>query len=532
ILCPAPPAIPNGDFIGGSDSFSQGSVVRYRCRAGRGGEKLFDLVGNASIYCTSRDNRVGVWSGPAPRCAPLVRCPFPEVENGVVQAGSRRPFSLSHAVVVTCAPGFSLRGSGVARCQADGSWEPPLPTCVQDVPLECPPLPAVPHGRHSAQGVGTFVPGLAVTYSCDPGFLPNGSATVRCLSSGHWSDAPPTCQEAQCPPPGPFPHGQVEGPRSRRVGDTMTFSCSPGYWLQGQPSSQCVMAGQQATWTRMPAPHAYNDSVTVQCEPGFTLRGSARLRCKADGSWDPEVPACEKGCGPPARPRHGQHTGEGRTLFVPGALVDYSCSPGYSLVGSASSRCSPSGAWTPPAPQCEETPCLPVGDELQDAPAGAHVVAANTSCPDGHGRPTGAQRGPFLYSHEVTYACEPGFSLVGVQTLRCGRGVGGLGSWSGSPPRCEAPRPPHCPAPEVRHGQALGRAGPPHLVGDTVHVTCDPGFVMNGSREIQCLSDRAGRPAWVPGVPSCMKKGLSAGFVLLICLIGVALRKAMKRRER
>ncbi|XP_054546659.1 complement receptor type 1-like [Talpa occidentalis] len=1150
IPCAAPPAISNGDFSSGSaDSFSHGTVVRYRCHVGRKGEKLFDLVGEASIYCTSKDNRVGEWSGPAPRCVPRVKCPFPEVKNGIMKSGFRRSFSLNDSVMFTCQPGFTMKGSGTAWCQADSSWSPPLPTCFQgclspprvrhghsdtaghelfppgrevtyscepgyalqgvnpvtctssgtwshtgptceaescadtparlphgrvlappslqlgaevsfvcdmgyrlighptsqcvvagpavrwsnglpvcepiscdppppiengwnsytegvinlkaviryscpaafrligdsvlfcstydqvtgvwdkpaprceyynrqatckepvvpdgsrdrwsrppyrhgnsvsftchktftmrgnrtvwcqanstwgpnplpicerDVPLECPPLPAIPHGNHTAGNLGTFAPGLSVTYNCEPGFLLNGKKTLRCLSSGRWSAAAPTCREAQCPPPGPFPNGQVQGPRNLSVGETMMFRCNPGYWLLGQPSSQCVMAGQQATWTRMPvceeilcppppsilnghhtgsprvpapfgsnitytcdpdpeegvafelqgertlrctsdgqrtglwsgpapqcvlsgpalqctaprvrrgrvlsgsqehysyndtvrfacedgftlrgspgarctargtwepaapvcekecqsppevphghwvdggrlhfppgtsvtysctpghvlegegtvycsphgewmpaaprcrvaecepegeqlferprgqfvrpevnsscedgyrlggsvfqlcrgpapwfvetrlceeitcpppptiangshtgsaseeapygatvtytcssgpepgvgfklvgqpvlhctsldqrhgvwsgpapacllvlpaaqcppvhvlhgrqmsdreAPYSYNYSVEVQCEPGFTLKGSRRIRCKADGSWDPEIPTCEKGCGPPARPLHGRHTGSSQALFVPGTSVDYSCDPGFLLVGSKSSRCAPSGTWSPSAPRCEETLCQPVGEELQDPPARSPVVAANTSCPEGyqlvghtywqcqdtgsgvwfqrrtrceavrclpppvisHGRHTGSPGKPFLYGHEVSYKCDQGFSLVGVQAIRCTRDAMGRGSWSAPPPRCELlppPTPPtHCPAPEVRHGRVLSGAEPPHALDAEVLVACDPGFVMNGSREIRCRSDGAGTPVWVPGVPTCIRKG-------------------------
>ncbi|KAG8504406.1 Complement receptor type 2 [Galemys pyrenaicus] len=1084
IPCVDPPAISNGELVGvHADSFTYGMVVRYRCRVGRGGRKLFELVGPAVIYCTSKDNWVGEWSSPVPRCVPLVRCPFPEVKNGDMRAGFGRSFSFNESVVFACLPGFSLEGHSISWCQADGRWGPPLPTCLpagpcvdppaqlpngsvvvppslqrgaelsfacdagfrlrgaptsrcvaegagvhwssefpscepvscdpppeienglrnhpqgvfplhavvryrclgafrligdnvlfcstadnvtgvwdkpaprcelfnrrakcedpvvpgswrdrrfrppyrhsdsvtfnchknftlrgnktvwcqanstwgpgplpvceSDVPLECPPLPAVPHGHHTGQSLGTFAPGLTVTYSCEPGYLLRGTTTVQCLSSGHWTPTPPTCREARCPSPGPFPNGQVEGPRNLSVGNAMTFRCNPGYWLQGQPSSQCVLAGQQATWTRMPVceeircpplppiphgshtgrpgvsppygstvnytcdpdpedgvafvlrgartlvctsdgqrtgqwsgpaprcelagptppcpaprvrrgrvlaglrehysyndtvrfaceagfslrgspgarctargtwepaapvcereceappevahghredggrlrfppgtavtyrcmpghvlegeeavrcspdgewtpaapwcrvaecepagqqlferprgqfirlavnssceegyrlggsmyqpcrgpapwfvemrlceeitcppppaianglhtgsaseeapygatvtyacgpgpepgvgfqlvgepvlrctslhgrgvwsgpaptcrlalpttqcppvrvaqgrvsgrggPHAYNDSVAVHCDAGFTLKGSGRIRCLANGTWDPPVPTCEKGCGPPTGPLHGWHSGAGQALFVPGTRVEFGCDPGFSLAGSASSSCEPSGTWSPPAPQCEETPCRPVGEELQRVPPGSHVVTVNTSCSSAgfqlvgyayrqcqdagsgpwfqrlmrceavlcqpppaisHGRHSGAPGKPVLFGHEVSYKCDQGFSLVGAPAIRCERSAAGRGSWSGPPPRCQPPT--HCPALEARPGRRLSGAGPPYSHNDRVLVTCAPGFIMNGSGEIRCHSAGAGPPTWVPGVPTCIRKG-------------------------
>lgn len=61
------------------------------------------------------------------------------------------------------------------------------------------------------------------------------------------------------------------------------------------------------------------------------------------------------GCQPPPGLQHGQHTGGNRVLFVSGMTVNYTCDPGYLLVGNKSIHCMPSGNWSPSPPRCEGT---------------------------------------------------------------------------------------------------------------------------------------------------------------------------------
>lgn len=132
IPCESPPAISNGYFQSSSrDSFFYGMVATYYCHVGKNREKLFDLVGEKSIYCTSKDNQVGIWNSPPPQCIARVKCPMPEIENGDVESGFKPSFFLNDTVMFKCKSDFIMKGSSIVWCQPDSKWSPPLPTCFR-----------------------------------------------------------------------------------------------------------------------------------------------------------------------------------------------------------------------------------------------------------------------------------------------------------------------------------------------------------------------------------------------------------------
>ncbi|KAM5202001.1 complement receptor type 2-like isoform 2-T2 [Hipposideros larvatus] len=632
ILCPTPPPILNGRHTGRTSvKFPYGSTVTYTCDPGPEKGVNFTLIGENTIHCTTDSQKTGTWSGPAPRCelsVSAIQCPPPQILRGRISSGQKDQYSYNDTVVFACLNGFTLKGSRGIRCNAQGTWEPSAPVCEK----ECQAPPSILNGRKEDKHRIRFDPGTSIKYSCDVGYVLVGEESLHCTSEGVWSPAAPRCKVAECKPIGKHlyeePQDQFVGPdvnsscdEGYRLGEsvyqqcegtipwfmeirlceeitcppppvivdgthtgsssedivygtTVTYTCNPGpergvtFSLIGESTIRCTSNNQErGIWSgpaplcklSLPAvqcspvhvangyqisdkeaPYSYNDSVTFKCNTGFTLKGSSQSRCKANNTWDPEIPVCEKDCQPPSELHHGQHTGGNRVVFVSGMTVDYTCDRGYLLVGNNSIRCMPSGNWSPSAPRCEEAPCQPVGEDVQELPGDSPVVLVNTSCQDGYhftghayrkcqdaengvwfqrfplckaihcqappvvenGRHTGVMGEHFLYGTEVSYECDQGFSLLGQKNIRCINDSKGHGSWSGLPPQCLKPPPvTRCPNPEVKHGHKLNKTHSSYSHNDTVYVACNPGFIMNGSHSIRCHTNNE----WVPGIPTCIK---------------------------
>uniref|UniRef100_A0A8C0AMR2 Sushi domain-containing protein n=1 Tax=Buteo japonicus TaxID=224669 RepID=A0A8C0AMR2_9AVES len=94
-------------------------------------------------------------------------------------------------------------------------------------------------------------------------------------------------------------------------------------------------------------------SVNYSCDPGYSLIGKTTLYCTDNGTWSLPYPRCEViTCISPNIPNGEVAEGQS-AAYRPGANVTFQCHPGYVLRGSREAKCQPDGRWVPAVPTCE-----------------------------------------------------------------------------------------------------------------------------------------------------------------------------------
>ncbi|OWK08433.1 hypothetical protein Celaphus_00010779, partial [Cervus elaphus hippelaphus] len=154
IICGPLPAITNEDFNSTNrEYFKYETVVTYHCNLGERRQKLFDLMGEPSIYCSSEDNQVGIWSRPpcqyiiSNKCTPLV------IENVINMSENKSFFFFPYMK-----PCLKLSVSKYFL----------LLLMLQKLPLlleVCQPPPEMLHGKHTPNHKDDCSPGQEVFYS-------------------------------------------------------------------------------------------------------------------------------------------------------------------------------------------------------------------------------------------------------------------------------------------------------------------------------------------------------------------------------
>uniref|UniRef100_A0A9J7XDS2 CUB and Sushi multiple domains 1 n=1 Tax=Cyprinus carpio carpio TaxID=630221 RepID=A0A9J7XDS2_CYPCA len=600
VSCGAPESPANGSFHG--FQYTVGSEVQYQCEEG--------YKPDVSSLLTAVCLEDGTWSNVAhpTRCLP-VQCPNIESmlsEHMVWRliSGSLNEFGAQ--IMLSCSPGYYLMGRRTIKCLANATWEglEEKSTCKI---ISCGELPSPPNGKKMGT-LTTY--GATAIFMCNTGYTLVGSHMRECQANGLWRGDETKCLAGHCDSPDPIVNGHISGDGSsyrdtvvyqcnlgfRLIGtsvricqqdhrwsgqapvcvpitcghpgnpangrtngsefnlnDVVNFTCNTGYLLHGASRAQCRMNGQWSnplpvckvvncsdpgfventirhSQQRYPESFNYRNTVMYHCKRGFYLLGSSVLTCQSNGFWDRSLPKCLPiSCSDPGTPPFSVMLGQ---KFTNRAVVHYSCSQGRTLVGNATRQCLEDGRWSGSPPYCSGDnpgfcgdPGIPphgsrLGEEfrhksllrftceagyvligssertcLQNGSwSGTQPVCEAVSCGN-PGTPAYARivfSDGMLFPSSVTYTCWEGYKTSGLTTRHCTTN----GTWTGSAPDCIVIS---CGDPgPIANGIYIGNE---FIFNKTVHYRCNPGYVMEppSSSTLRCSKDGT----WNQTKPSC-----------------------------
>ncbi|XP_063092103.1 CUB and sushi domain-containing protein 2 isoform X4 [Cavia porcellus] len=600
LSCGVPDAPKNGMVFG--KEYTVGTKAVYSCSEG------YHLQADAEATTECLDT--GLWSNHnvPPQCVP-VTCPdisSISVEHGRWRLIFETQYQYQAQLMLICDPGYYYTGQRVIRCQANGRWSlgDSMPTCQI---ISCGELPTPPSG-HRIGTLSVY--GATAIFSCNSGYTLVGSRVRECLANGLWSGSEIHCLAGHCGTPEPIVNGHINGENYnyrgsvvyqcnagfRLIGmsvricqqdhhwsgktpfcvpitcghpgnpingltqgsqfnlnDVVKFVCNPGYVAEGAARSQCLASGQWSDTlptcriinctdpghqensirqVHASGPHRFSFGTTVsyQCNHGFYLLGTPVLSCQGDGTWDRPRPQCLLvSCGHPGSPPHSQMFGDSYTV---GAVVRYSCTGKRTLVGNATRMCGLDGHWTGSLPHCSGTSSSVCGDpgipahgiRLGDSFVPGCLM--RFSCEAGHvlrgssertcqangswsgtqpecgviscgnpGTPSNARvlfSDGLVFSSSIVYECREGYYATGLLSRHCSVN----GTWTGSDPECTVI---NCGDPGIpANGLRLGND---FRYNKTVTYQCVPGYMMESHRVsvLSCTKDRT----WNGTKPVC-----------------------------
>ncbi|XP_064386156.1 uncharacterized protein LOC135334774 isoform X2 [Halichondria panicea] len=456
----------------GQWTYPDGSVVLQKGGSATAGQQFYVLRGAPQVirlarreastnpvtptgsYCCSVLTTGGDMTLCANLVAPVCSDNLPAISNGAITyaSGSTNNRPVGATASYACFNPYRLVGVSVRTCGGDGEWSSTTAPVCQMI---CSDLPSLENGDIDYGGGGSTNSrpvNTVATYTCNPGYTLNGGTTRTCGSDGVWSGPAIDCQP-DCPDL-LLINGMIMysagSPGNRPFISTAVHSCNPGYTLTG----------------------------------GTFTTGTTRI-CLGGGKWSGSPPTCQRTCSdlPPLMNGGITYTGG---LADSRPTATYTCDDGYTLTEGVSRACQNDGTWSGSAPTCQ------VNTGPTEPP---------TTCPDLTVPANGiisynmGTASPRPVDTVATYTCIFRYTLNGDTTTRtCGSGV-----WSGSAPTCQR----ICfSLPPLTNGVITYSGGPTGISSDGSGATysCNPGFTLNGGTTTRtCGSDGV----WSGSEPTC-----------------------------
>uniref|UniRef100_A0A3B3SC19 Seizure related 6 homolog like n=1 Tax=Paramormyrops kingsleyae TaxID=1676925 RepID=A0A3B3SC19_9TELE len=281
------------------------------------------------------------------------------------------------------------------------------------------------------------------------------------------------------------------------VGAVVQFSCDPGHSLeQGPPVIECINA-RDPYW---------NDTEPL-CKAlcGGDLSGPSGVILSPNWpEWYGEGEDCSWRI----------HVGEEKRILLDVQLLNLSDSDMVTILDGDEGTTRILGQYvggTSPFKLSSSSPDLTI--TFHSDPAGLVFgkgegfiinymeVSRNDSCPDlpeiQNGWKT-TSHAALVRGSRITYQCDPGYDLVGKETLICQVDL----TWSTQPPFCEKIM--YCSDPGHVEHSTRSLSDPKLLVGTTIQYTCNPGYILQGGAIITCYGREPGTPVWTSHLPHCV----------------------------
>ncbi|XP_030834420.1 sushi, von Willebrand factor type A, EGF and pentraxin domain-containing protein 1-like [Strongylocentrotus purpuratus] len=506
----------------------------------------------------------GQWTGEQPNCEVLT-CPSPPIPAyGGVNPVEADQYSYGDTIDYSCQDGYQLTGSAENTCGPDGSWANEAPACRISGTLCDPQLNDVMTSQHSCIKASQLLVQDTMTWddanaTCQDlgSTVPDGSCTGRIsndalvlLDYRHkcyrfstvivtWSTARDTCTTE-----GGSLVEVIDGSlqtflTQQAMNIEENFGIEANWWIGGYDDGSAT----DRAWFWMDNTRATYMSWNSG-QPTKTTKRCVEVNSDMNHNWNDRgcnsrrQAMCQIGiaaCGDPGAPSHGTRSPGDRSTFLDGAVIQFSCDPGYELEGATEITCQPDGSWDGVKPLCAVISC---GDQ---PPAVLKALITDIShifrgtavytCNEG----SGASGNPLSHCQADATWSQPDFQcidcsipektcphctvvLVSTHTYpvgtylqwRCEENYvmegpsdvkvwvcGGDGQWTGEQPNCEVLT---CPSPPI---PAYGGVNPveadQYSYGDTIDYSCQDGYQLTGSAENTCGPDGS----WANEAPTC-----------------------------
>ena len=447
-----------------------GDNTRFSCKSG------YTLDGQKSLLCKDSGN----WSAAAPVCKVTLCGKPPNISKGY-PVEPERVHQFNQRAKYACDTGYKISSSiQTLNCMSSGRWSLYKPSCNK---VRCQSLPLIRNGKKHGND---FYYGSVVSYACNKGFaLSSSHAVLQCTATGDWNGTTPKCISTECPELDRINNGKIELSDSN-INATAIYRCDDGFLLKGAFLRLCL---PNITWEAVapvceqircvaPKPvkygtvngdeYYYGHYANYTCNPGYILLGQPDIRCGGNGTWINPAPICAPvRCLEPVTMENGNTIGRS---FLVNDTIKFVCNAGYNLKGISSSVCLMNGTWSGDPRSCEMITCeepllIPNGESSWSSLKPGSVV---------------------------NYVCNSGYEIKEKATRTCRSD----GTWTGPAPTCTLLQ---CLYPEqIRHGQFIAHD---NKFGSNIEYQCDQGYELIGEENRTCGAYKD----WSGSSPECMQ---------------------------